>query len=168
MQLASSLGWGPLVSLSRSSVCSLFVRLQVGLLTIHDADGTTLHFGEESLKAAADNQDEGTSSSSSSSSSVGSVYLDSEKPIRATLDVKRDEFWVRMFFGADLGFSEAYMAGEVETPDLGDCFDVSGRSDRGPKSQVRFLEKLLTIVSTDLLCSSSFTIVKLCQNSISA
>lgn len=119
LALASSYAWDPLVSLARSSVCSLFSRLQVGLLTIHDVDGTVAYYGDASLIAAAEAQKGGASGSSSPG-----LRLEKE-PIKAELDIQKDTFWVRMFFGADLGFSEAYMAGEVLTPDLGDCFSVS-------------------------------------------
>ncbi|KDN42072.1 S-adenosyl-L-methionine-dependent methyltransferase [Tilletiaria anomala UBC 951] len=43
---------------------------------------------------------------------------------QAVLIVKDDAFWVRMFVGADLGFAESYMLGEMETPDLGACFEL--------------------------------------------
>ncbi|CAD6938483.1 unnamed protein product [Tilletia caries] len=43
-------------------------------------------------------------------------------PPRAVLKVINDAFWIRMFVGVDMGFAEAFMAGEVETPDLGACF----------------------------------------------
>lgn len=129
-RVAASYGWSPLVSLARSSVNSLFSRLQVGLLTIRDSDGTTYRFGDQSLVALAQQQTANLSSTASSSSAASSSHssegaLNEAAPIKATLVVKDDTFWVRMFFGADLGFSEAFMAGEVETPDLGDCFSVS-------------------------------------------
>ncbi|KAK7005840.1 S-adenosyl-L-methionine-dependent methyltransferase [Favolaschia claudopus] len=36
----------------------------------------------------------------------------------AVLVVKDPNFWIRVFLSYDLGFSEAYMAGEFQTPDL--------------------------------------------------
>lgn len=36
----------------------------------------------------------------------------------ADLHIKNDDFWLRVFCTHDLGFSEAYMQGDFETPDL--------------------------------------------------
>ncbi|KAG5651972.1 hypothetical protein H0H81_006746, partial [Sphagnurus paluster] len=36
----------------------------------------------------------------------------------AAIHVNSDEFWMRVFYGHDLGFSEAYMHGDFETEDL--------------------------------------------------
>lgn len=120
---ATSLAWGPLVLLARNSVCSLFSRLEVGLLTIKDVDGTTRFYGDQALVQQA-------TSSSSGSSEDGSSCAFVDEPVQATLIVRSDQFWVRMFFGADLGFSEAFMAREVDTPTLGDCFDVRAERKR--------------------------------------
>lgn len=121
-RVASSYGRSYLVSFARSSVLSLFSRLSVGLLTIKDVDGNAYYYGDQSLRSSA-----AAASSSSSTSSPPPLPTSLLAPaaLHATLHVKQDAFWIRMFFGADLGFSEAYMADEVDTPDLGSCFDVS-------------------------------------------
>lgn len=117
LQAVSSLGYGSLVALARSSVLSLFSRIQVGTLTIKDdSDRSIRHFGDDALIAAL---------SRGAKSDNASPKEGRTKGVHATLHVRKDAFWLRMFFGADLGFSEAYMAGEVDTPSLGDCFDVS-------------------------------------------
>lgn len=74
------------------------------------------YYGDESLRPSKSRSSSGTAASSS---------LLAPAALEATLNVKKDAFWIRMFFGADLGFSEAFMADEVDTPDLGSCFDVS-------------------------------------------
>jgi len=36
----------------------------------------------------------------------------------AVIDVRSEDFWVRLFTGFDIGFSEAYMQGDFQSPDL--------------------------------------------------
>lgn len=48
--------------------------------------------------------------------------------LKAELRVIQDEFWLRLFAMADLGFAEAYMYGEVECDDLVSFF----KADRAP------------------------------------
>ncbi|CAO1623907.1 unnamed protein product [Sympodiomycopsis kandeliae] len=110
-RIASDFGRGYLVSFARSSVLALFSRLSVGLLTIKDVDGSVSHFGDKSLVTIP------------SSASPSSPSQDTQS-VLAELIVNSDAFWIRMFFGADLGFSEAFMANEVDTPNLGACFDL--------------------------------------------
>ncbi|KAJ6489610.1 S-adenosyl-L-methionine-dependent methyltransferase [Mycena vitilis] len=43
---------------------------------------------------------------------------------RAVLRVNDDRFWLRVYFSNDLGFSEAYMAGECDSPLLKDVLDL--------------------------------------------
>lgn len=45
--------------------------------------------------------------------------------IRAEIRVVNDAFWVRMLLMSDLGFSEAYMTGDIEVDDLDALFKVS-------------------------------------------
>jgi cyclopropane-fatty-acyl-phospholipid synthase len=45
--------------------------------------------------------------------------------IRAEIRVVNDAFWVRMLLLSDLGFSEAWMAGDIEVDDLDALFRVS-------------------------------------------
>ncbi|KAK0529198.1 hypothetical protein OC835_004409 [Tilletia horrida] len=160
-------GFGPLVALSKLTVCALLSRLQVGQLEIIDSQGNSVLYGDPTLRAKAavhadaaggtaltksaapatrtpesePESDEGEGEAASSASSSHSTLAPSpapggaaspSKPVssspsaaqppRAVLKVINDAFWIRMFVGADLGFAEAYMAGEVETPDLGACF----------------------------------------------
>ncbi|CAO1632167.1 unnamed protein product [Parajaminaea phylloscopi] len=125
---ASAVGYGPLVALARSSVLGLFSRLQVGVLTIEDdADGSVKRFGDAALISrltASDSGNDNVSRAKASTSSTPQDLLASRGIVLATLRVRKDTFWLRMLFGADLGFSEAYMASEVDTPSLGDCFDL--------------------------------------------
>ncbi|KAK0552342.1 hypothetical protein OC846_002943 [Tilletia horrida] len=82
----------------------------------------------------SDSQSDGASSSQSTlavpspaspqSHSKASSAPNASGPPRAALKVISDTFWIRMFIGADMGFAEAFMAGDVETPDLGACFSV--------------------------------------------
>ncbi|KIK55369.1 hypothetical protein GYMLUDRAFT_76587 [Collybiopsis luxurians FD-317 M1] len=40
------------------------------------------------------------------------------------LTVNNDQFWLRLMFSGDLGFSEAYMLGDIEVEDLKSCMDL--------------------------------------------
>lgn len=56
---------------------------------------------------------------------------DKENPLpdlKAQMRVIDDSAWIRMCTMSDLGFSEAYMYGEVECDDLISLFKVSARS----------------------------------------
>lgn len=44
--------------------------------------------------------------------------------IRAEIRVVNDAFWVRMLLMSDLGFSEAFMTGDIEVDDLDELFKV--------------------------------------------
>lgn len=49
--------------------------------------------------------------------------------IRAEITVVNDAFWVRMLLLSDLGFSEAYMVGDIEIDHLDEVFKVSQACD---------------------------------------
>lgn len=44
--------------------------------------------------------------------------------LRAEIKVVNDAFWLRMLVAQDLGFSEAYMNGDIEVDDLSALFKV--------------------------------------------
>lgn len=118
VSLASTTSWTPLVRISRAAVTSLFKRLQVGELEVRTREGVW-RFGDPTLVRAKANN------APTHSAGVKPAPFGEKPTIRASMDVKNDAFWVRMFVGADLGFAEAFMCGDVETPDLGACFQVS-------------------------------------------
>ncbi|KDQ55228.1 hypothetical protein JAAARDRAFT_37756 [Jaapia argillacea MUCL 33604] len=79
-----------LISFARESICSVLERgISNGYLEIKDSDHRTRYFG---------------------------VYRDGCNAV--VLRVFSDEFWVRVLFSGDLGFSEAYIYGDVEVSDL--------------------------------------------------
>ncbi|KAJ7170502.1 S-adenosyl-L-methionine-dependent methyltransferase [Mycena crocata] len=43
---------------------------------------------------------------------------------KAVVHVKDDQFWLRVYLSNDLGFSEAYMAGECDSPDLKEVLNL--------------------------------------------
>lgn len=47
-----------------------------------------------------------------------------EDELRAEIKVVNDAFWIRMLLLSDLGFSEAYMYGDIEVSSLPDIFKV--------------------------------------------
>ncbi|KAI4726960.1 cyclopropane-fatty-acyl-phospholipid synthase [Aureobasidium sp. EXF-10728] len=81
----ASYGWGPLLSVSRSTVLSLLSRIQVGHLSVADVDGKVSAYGHN--KAA-------------NGESEKSVY---SLP-NVELTVHKDVFWVRMLLFADMLF----------------------------------------------------------------
>ncbi|PWN49548.1 S-adenosyl-L-methionine-dependent methyltransferase [Violaceomyces palustris] len=129
----------PLIHVSRSSILSLFSRLTVGELEIRTKDGN-FRFGDPTLvkskernhrTPAAENGINGSKAhvngngvKKGGSAFAGAVPVNPLDAPRALLIVNSDNFWVRMFLGADLGFAESYMSGEVDTPDLGACFNL--------------------------------------------
>lgn len=94
---AGNVAWGPLVTLSRSAVMAVLLRMRQGRLDIVDVDG------KETLCGRAENQ-------------AGAP--------QTTLRVHKDAFWVRMMLFADMGFAESYMLGEVSCPDLTAFFEL--------------------------------------------
>ncbi|KAK0490444.1 cyclopropane-fatty-acyl-phospholipid synthase [Armillaria novae-zelandiae] len=78
-----------LASCARQSILStLTSSISVGHLTIEDAEG---------------------------SHTYGAFEKDCNQ---VHIKVKNDNFWLRLILSGDLGFSEAYMIGEIELPDL--------------------------------------------------
>ncbi|KAF8659523.1 hypothetical protein AX16_001822 [Volvariella volvacea WC 439] len=84
-----------IISLARNSILSVLDdAITVGHLTISDSEGTR-HYG---------NYKKGCND--------------------AYLRVVNDSFWLRILLSGDLGFSEAYMVGDVEVPDLKAAMNV--------------------------------------------
>lgn len=59
------------------------------------------------------------------------VFPDSASPakVQAEIRVVRPAFWLRLCLMSDLGFSEAYMFGDIECDDLIAVFTVSNSID---------------------------------------
>jgi len=78
----ASYGWGPLLSVSRSTVLSLLSRIQIGHLKVADVDGQVSTYGQQQVNAK------------------------SEKTLYSLPDVEltvhKDVFWVRMLLFADM------------------------------------------------------------------
>ena len=81
---STSYAWGPLVSVSRSVLLSLFRQISIGQLKIIDVDGTVTICGQEKLKAGLDGE--------------RSVYTIPQ----TVLQVHKETFWVRMLLFADM------------------------------------------------------------------
>ncbi|EMC92006.1 hypothetical protein BAUCODRAFT_313159 [Baudoinia panamericana UAMH 10762] len=97
---AGSYAWPPILSLSRGAILGLLKQIQIGSLTITDADGSLMICGSP-RRAEAEGSEK-------------SVY---EVP-HAEIRVLNDLFWVRLLVFADMGFAESYMLGEIACPDL--------------------------------------------------
>ncbi|KAJ1033766.1 hypothetical protein NDA13_001746 [Ustilago tritici] len=117
----------PTAAIARSSILSLFFKLTVGQLELRTQDGQVHRFGDPTLvKSKQHNHESSAASNKSKSVAAASAELanNSAKAPHAIIIVRNESFWTRMFFGADLGFAEAYMIGDVDTPDLAACFDL--------------------------------------------
>ncbi|KAJ1033992.1 hypothetical protein NDA18_000866 [Ustilago nuda] len=117
----------PTAAIARSSILSLFFKLTVGQLELRTQDGQVHRFGDPTLvKSKQHNHESSVASNKSKSVAAASAELanNSAKTPHAIIIVRNESFWTRMFFGADLGFAEAYMIGDVDTPDLAACFDL--------------------------------------------
>lgn len=118
----------PTAAIARSSILALFSKLTVGELEVRLPSGQVHRFGDPTLvRSKQHNHEEPDSTAAAklkSSSAAPPVAPNSATAPHAVLIVKNDAFWTRMFFGADLGFAEAYMIGDVDTPDLAACFDL--------------------------------------------
>ncbi|QIW99738.1 hypothetical protein AMS68_005256 [Peltaster fructicola] len=89
----------PLLSVARGAILPILRRIQIGSLTIHDTDGSITICGSPHV-----NENDGEKS-------VHTIP-------HAELRIHNDMFWIRMMFFADMGFSESFMLGEVDCPDL--------------------------------------------------
>ncbi|KZT35961.1 cyclopropane-fatty-acyl-phospholipid synthase [Sistotremastrum suecicum HHB10207 ss-3] len=49
---------------------------------------------------------------------------DKQTEPHVTIEVVNDAFWTRVLFGGDLGFGEAYLAGDIKTDDLKGAFQI--------------------------------------------
>ncbi|SAM74934.1 related to cyclopropane-fatty-acyl-phospholipid synthase [Ustilago bromivora] len=117
----------PTAAIARSSILSLFFKLTVGQLELRTQDGQVHRFGDPTLvKSKQHNHESSAASNKSKSAAAASAELanNSVKAPHAIIIVRNESFWTRMFFGADLGFAEAYMIGDVDTLDLAACFDL--------------------------------------------
>ncbi|APA13296.1 hypothetical protein SS1G_13857 [Sclerotinia sclerotiorum 1980 UF-70] len=115
--LKSTIGgltWGPVLSLSKTAVTSLFGRIERGTLLVTDVEtGTTLCYG---AKIAKEPKVDGVNGHYPSRKAGAARKIE--------LRVINQAFWVRLFLFADMGFAEAYMLGEVECDDLTGFFEL--------------------------------------------
>ena len=82
-----SFTWGPVVTLSRSTVLGLLSRIEVGQLVIRDGDGTVMICGQPGIKDASP---------------------------RTELRVSKEAFWVRVMLFADMvGVLISHKAGRL-------------------------------------------------------
>ncbi|KAK4698916.1 cyclopropane-fatty-acyl-phospholipid synthase, partial [Phenoliferia sp. Uapishka_3] len=111
-ELLVSNSWGPIVVLARTTIISMMERLERGQLRMITPDGKLYTFGTPAIYNA-ENPNPNKSAPPSSADEI-----------RTELRVVNDAFWVRMLLLADLGFSEAYMCGDIEVDNLEDIFKL--------------------------------------------
>lgn len=98
-------GFGPVSALSRKLILAYFDKIQIGKLVIDDVDGgcTMVFPAAESVNTTPS----------------------------AKITVKNAAFWVRLLLMNDLGFSEAYMFGDIDVDNLPEVFKVGAVALRG-------------------------------------
>ena len=108
--------WGPAVAVAKHTIISTLSKIEIGtLLLIDEPCGSRHVFGQKLSSKTTD----------------GGVEIQAALPRKATttprveLVVKNEAFWLRLFLFADMGFSEAFMLGDVECEDLTSFFQVS-------------------------------------------
>lgn len=106
--------WGPSVKAAKWAVHSLFSNVEVGtLILLDEVEGTSYVYGE---KLGAKSKSEKLVNGEGRSPPGAAP--------RVEVVVKKSAFWMRLVLFADMGFSEAYMLGEVECNDLTAFFKV--------------------------------------------
>ncbi|KAL8279229.1 hypothetical protein RQP46_008266 [Phenoliferia psychrophenolica] len=111
-EILVSKSWGPIVVAARTTIISLMERLERGQLRVVTPEGKLYTFGTPAIyndKFPNPNK---------------SAVPSAADEIRTELRVVNDAFWVRMLLLADLGFSEAYMCGDIEVDNLEDIFKL--------------------------------------------
>lgn len=106
--------WGPAVSLAKGAVLTTLASIEVGTLLLVDEPGETRHVFGQKLSGGVDQK-----------LSPGSPARCADAIPRVELVVKRETFWIRLLLFADIGFSEAFMLGDVQCEDLTSFFQVS-------------------------------------------
>lgn len=108
-----SLTWAPVLCIVKPAVLSIFARVEKGILVLVDEPGETKHVFGQGLVPKSRNVANATDQ-----------HRRTDAGLRVTLVVKQDEFWMRTFLFADMGFAEAYMLGEIGCSDLTSFFEV--------------------------------------------
>lgn len=113
-----SLTWGPGVAIAKSTVLAFLSQIEIGTLTLVDeTSGTRAVYGQDipvSKKANGVNGVNGLHSHARSATDLP----------RVELVVHSESFWVRVLLFSDMGFSEAYMLGEVDCSNLTGWFQL--------------------------------------------
>jgi len=112
-ETVGSLTWGPALAIAKPAIIAVFSRITRGTLVLTDEpSGARNVYGQ---KLATKNGD--------LVNGVGTHRRADSIP-RVDLVIKRDAFWMRLFLFADMGFSEAYMLGDIECANLPSFFQV--------------------------------------------
>lgn len=110
LSYAGCFAWAHIIAQSRTAVLSHLQAIQIGAITIIDADGYVVTCGN----ARADKN--GCADSNEGKSVYDIAY--------AELKIHHPIFWLRAALFADMGFAESYMLGEIDCSDLTAFFKV--------------------------------------------
>lgn len=98
--IVNTVNFLPLVFLARTTIISLFNKIQRGQLTLITQD-RFLTFGHPIVDQGSGPED-----------------------LRTQIKVINPAFWLRMFLMSDIGFAEAYMVGDIEVVGLESLFKI--------------------------------------------
>ncbi|KAI5481275.1 hypothetical protein MNV49_004897 [Pseudohyphozyma bogoriensis] len=111
-ELVVSNSWGPMVVLARTALVGLMEKIERGQLRVVSSDGLLYTFGTPEIYNDKYPNPNRTAKASAADE------------VRAEIRVVNDAFWIRMLLLADLGFSEAYMGGDIEVDHLDAVFKI--------------------------------------------
>lgn len=100
-------------SLAKTTIISLMEKLTRGQLRVITAD-KVYTFGSPAIYSAQ-----------YPNPNPHAPFNKATDELRVELTVVNDAFWIRMLLLSDLGFSEAYMIGDIEVDNLDALFKVS-------------------------------------------
>ncbi|KAM0255187.1 hypothetical protein ACHAQJ_006030 [Trichoderma viride] len=113
MDTLRSLTWNPTLRVAKSSILSVFSRIETGTLLLVDEPNQTRHeFGQKCPERR-----ESVTANAQLQRRVDNVP-------QAKLVIKKAEFWMRLFLFGDMGFAEAYMLKDFECQDLTSFFQL--------------------------------------------
>ncbi|XWW95717.1 hypothetical protein V2A60_003684 [Cordyceps javanica] len=107
------LTWKPALAVARPALLSLLSKIEIGTLLLVDEPAGTRHVFGQKLDGSMD-----------LSNVEASATRRATTVPRVEVIVKNDAFWMRLFLFGDMGFSEAFMLGDVECQDLTSFFQL--------------------------------------------
>ncbi|RFU73985.1 cyclopropane-fatty-acyl-phospholipid synthase [Trichoderma arundinaceum] len=122
--------------MAKSSVLSVLSQIKIGSLFLIDEPSQGKHvFGQKCIK-----EPESVVADGQPRRRVDSIP-------QAELVIKKEEFWMRLFLFADMGFAEAYMLKDFECQDLTSFFQLFIMNRKQLNNGTTWLSKLSSLAS---------------------